>query len=146
MIIVDNLNNFQSNYLYYTDSVDNNIMENSSFIRILYSNKDFTTNGLYFHLPIKNIKYQIINKKVKFFYDVKENETMLNNIYLIENQILENYSIDKEKIFTINKLLNMGTLKSNYETINTTYNFILKISGIWENKNSYGVTYKIIIK
>ena len=121
-------------------------MENSTFIRILYSNKDFTTNGLYFHLPMKNVRYQISNKKVKFCYDIKENESILDKIYSIENQILENYSKNKEKIFTINKLLNTGTLKSNYETINTTYNFILKISGIWENKNSYGITYKIIIK
>jgi len=37
-------------------------------------------------------------------------------------------------------------LENNVNTINTkNYNFVLKISGLWESKESVGLTFKFII-
>ena len=96
------------------------------------------------YLFFKNIRLEYLNRTIKFFYKVEENKQLLKHIYHIEEQILENYNTDKEKVYTIHKLLNGGMLKSSYD--NNNHKFILKISGIWENHVACGITYKVIIK
>lgn len=78
----------------------------------------------------------------------------------IEEQLLEMYkttfSLKKTPIYSLKTQLSYGTIKiykedEQYITeslINiigsSTSRYILKISGIWENTNQYGITFKII--
>ena len=47
MNIIIELDNFNDECLFYNSPVKNTVMDDSNFIRILYSNKLFTLNGIF---------------------------------------------------------------------------------------------------
>jgi hypothetical protein len=160
---------FNIENLYFMEPVVNTIMDNSMFIKILYSNKFVTLNGLYLTMAINITNNELYFKKIKYTYDVTtiHNNTILNKIYNIESSILDKYisSKPKSKKHIIYDTLKTGIIKifpnqpnihnhsTNLPNTITTPNqsinqklldgFILKISGIWENETEYGVTYKL---
>jgi hypothetical protein len=73
---------------------------------------------------------------------------LIENIRHIEEGLLKKANIrNKTPQFKITEQLRNGNIKiftDNVEKINTSNNFLLKISGIWETETSYGVTYKFI--
>ena len=105
-------------------------------------------SGIYLSLPIKYTKSEDHYKKTKITYDIKSNKELLQGIYDIESTVLNkysnNYKIQKKVIYDT---LKTGTIKFFPTETNNSLNnknFILKISGIWENETEYGVTYKIM--
>ena len=55
MLLVENINKFNDNNIYFNDPVENNIMENSVFSKIIYSNESYTVNGIYLDLNLRDI-------------------------------------------------------------------------------------------
>ena len=45
MNLVENIDNYDIDHVYFADSVDNTIMNNSVFIRLIYSTEYFIMNG-----------------------------------------------------------------------------------------------------
>lgn len=103
---------FKLHYLIFSDPIKNNIMDNSIFIRISYSPPNVHFIGLY--ILIQDV----------------------NDIYLIEEQILNAYNVH-------NKELNY-TIFSNLKYKVLPLNSYIKISGLWENDTTIGIAYKII--
>ena len=124
-------------------------MDNSQFIKIVYSNQDIMMSGIFLLVELKHITKESYFKKIKITYDTSLNKNILNRIYEIENQLLQKYNIHKKiqrKI--IYDTLNNGVIKlfpnNENDLINNNNSFILKISGIWENDTEYGLTYKLL--
>ena len=71
---------------------------------------------------------------------------MVNNIKNIEQNILEKYSTEKAPAFNLIAQVNTGALKlfSDYNEKKKNIDVILKISGLWEDNLSYGITYKFL--
>lgn len=158
---------FNIENLYFMEPIINTIMDNSTFIKIIYSNKLVTLNGLYLNMDINITRNEIYFKKIKYTYDVSNihNNTMINKISSIESNILDKYVCSKPKIkkYIITETLKSGIVKIfpnqqniciNSNNLNSSLNittnhnntntcFILKISGIWENETEYGLTYKL---
>lgn len=136
--------------VYYTEPIQNIIMDNSQFIKIVYSTQDIILNGIYLLLELKQITKEKYFKKIKISYDINVNKSMLHKIYEIENQLLNKYNI-KHKIQRkiIYDTLSNGVIKmfpnNENDIINNKNSFILKISGIWENTTEYGLTYKLLV-
>ena len=136
--------------VYYTEPIQNIIMDNSQFIKIVYSTQDIILNGIYLLVELKHITKEKYFKKIKISYDVNLNKSMLHKIYEIENQLLNKYNI-KHKIQRkiIYDTLSNGVIKmfpnNENDIINNKNSFILKISGIWENTTEYGLTYKLLV-
>jgi hypothetical protein len=105
-------------------------------------------SGIYLSLPIKYTKIEDHYKKMKITYDIKSNKELLQGIYDIESTVLNKYSNNyKTQKKVIYDTLKTGTIKFFPTETNNSLNnknFILKISGIWENETEYGVTYKIM--
>ena len=140
---------FKISNIYYSESIQNIIMDNSQFIKIVYSTEDIMMSGIFLLVELKHITKESYFKKIKITYDTSLNKNILNRIYEIENQLLQKYNSNKKiqrKI--IYDTLNNGVIKlfpNNDSDINNTNNsFILKISGIWENDTEYGLTYKLL--
>ena len=150
MNICETIENFDINNLYYLDPIKNTVIDNSNFIRILYSNKLLTLNGIYIYLDFSNITL-INNNNNRGKYSIDLNNISNNKIILfiknLEENILNN-SIIKNKIQSkkLTELLSNGYIKNINNTFNIKNNskFILKISGIWESDFEYGLTYKIL--
>jgi len=123
------------NDIYFLDPIKNIIINNSKFIRIIYSNNLLTMNGIYLMCNI----------------DIKNNcnnDGLLQYINNLEDHILSKYSKQKIKNYKIkeyfnNTFVNINTDK--YYNNETNYvKYILKISGIWESNNNIGITFKFL--
>jgi len=140
---------FKISNIYYTESIQNIIMDNSQFIKIVYSNEDIMMSGIFLLVELKHVTKESYFKKIKITYDTSLNKNILSRIYEIENQLLQKYNNNKKiqrKI--IYDTLNNGVIKlfpnNENDLINNNNSFILKISGIWENDTEYGLTYKLL--
>ena len=149
------VNQFNINNVFFQDAIKNTIMDDSNFIRIIYSDDICTFNGLCleFNLHITNVDKSF--NKIKFTFDNKLSNNIIQIISKIEYDIISKYDINnmnKEPVLRINDQLKHGIIKvlqpnkCQLNNINAIYNkkFIVKISGLWSNELEYGLTYKFI--
>ena len=54
MYIVLDLEDININNVFYQEKVKNTVMENSNFLRVVYSNEYFALNGIFIKFNIKN--------------------------------------------------------------------------------------------
>lgn len=135
MNLVLDENNYDENSLYFYEPVKNTVMDDSSFIRIVYSNTDLILNGIYIKVDIdKNIYSKKPNNK---------NEQTLAFVERIEKDILQKYKSNKVNMFKIKEQLQYLISKVTTSNMCDT-NYILKISGIWETPTTIGLTFKYI--
>ena len=129
-MIAENIDNIQ----YYNIFISESNKNNNNFIKIFYSNNIFFLNSIYINLNAVNIK--LCNNKIVF--DSLYNYEKIKNLELF---ILNNVNINKEPILKLSNLLDNKILKFGEELFN---HYILKISGIWETNDNYGITFKIL--
>lgn len=150
MNIVLTHNQFNSNNIYFNEPIQNTVMDNSRFIKLIYSNENIMLNGVFLLLNIKIINKETYFKKIKISYDISNsiNKEILMNIYNIENNMLLKYKSTKKPRSILYETLNSGVIKIfpniDKDINNSNSSFILKISGIWEDDKEYGLTYKIL--
>ena len=150
MNIVIDIDEFNKDYIFLQEPVKNNIIDDSKFIRLIYSNNIFAVNTVYivFNLQIINIENYF--NKHKFLFNVKQNTKLINQLKSIEESILDKICINNKKpVFILYEQLNSGNIKLFKDSlklhkINKDNEFIIKISGIWENEDEYGITYKFV--
>lgn len=129
---------FNDKNIFFGESIKNTVMNDSSFIRIIYSDKNIILNGIYLKISLCNDTY-----KCKFM----ENSYNKNVIIFIENlekNILNLYNSNKFHSHKIIDQLIYIISKYYGDKAFNNYEFILKISGIWETVNQIGITYKFI--
>lgn len=144
MFLIENIEQFNINDIFFCDPIKNNIITQGNFIRILYSNNLFILNGIYLYVYLHNIIVEKYFNKYRCIFDLEIHKELLESIICIEKGILKKANIPKKNpIYKINELICNGNIKffsDNMEKINN--GFLLKISGIWEDEKNYGVTYK----
>ena len=148
MIITIPINDFDDKALFFSDIIKNIVINNSTFIRLYYSTPLFTMNGLYISIPLKITSIEKIYNKTKCFFKISENEELINSFKIIEKIIIKKLNLENRRPeFLIEKQLNEQNIKiynlSN-DIKNQSMNIICKISGIWDNGETYGLTYKFI--
>ena len=151
MNIVIDIDEFNKDHIFLQEPVKNNIIDDSKFIRIIYSNNIFYVNTLYISFNLHIIQIENYFNKHKFVFNVTQNTKQINQLKYIEESILDKVFISNKKpVFRLYEQLNSGNLKLFKENIkihkiNTTNDFIIKISGIWENEYEYGIIYKFVV-
>jgi len=157
-MLAEKLEEIDYNYIILYEPIKNSIIQYSNFYKIIYSNDLITYNGLYIIFSLEN---SYLNKdKCYFNIHNNNNNNIINMIIDLENYILNLFDNSKNKIYKLKEIINSGFIKynfndnieeyftfQNYDLLNqdTIYNFILKISGIWETKLNIGITFKIIL-
>lgn len=150
MNVVIKENQFNISNVYYTEPIQNIVMDNSTFIKLIYSTENIMISGLCLLLQLKITTKEIYFKKLKFTYDINANKEILNKIYDIESNILNKFGNQKKQRKILYESLSSGIIKlfpnneNELNNNNINNSFILKISGIWENDTEYGLTYKIL--
>ena len=155
MLSID-LQYFDYKHIILCEAIKNSIILYNNFYKLLYSNELLTFNGIFILFEL-NYNYII---KDKIFFDISKNIDIIDKLNNIEYKILDFLSVKKEKQLKLKEFLKNGIIKfsnSDYHEIdedfiklkkinndNNKENFILKISGIWENKDNIGITFKII--
>ena len=52
MLLLENISQFNDNNIFFCEPINNNIITNGQFIRILYSNELFVLNGIYLYIHL----------------------------------------------------------------------------------------------
>jgi hypothetical protein len=150
MNVILELEQFDVNNVYFQESVKNTIMDNSNFIRVIYSNSVFMLNGIFIKFNLNIIHVEKSFNKFKCIFDKQRNTNEIVAISTIEKDLLSKINIaNKKPIYRISEQLTNGFIKifiDNNKLFNNNnqHEFILKISGVWENESDYGITYKFI--
>lgn len=171
MNIVINPNNFNSQNVFFLDKKKNNIID-GWFSKIIYSSEYFTMNGVFFVIPFisKSTSIPFASSKLYgreclgnqefieskytvcfYTHDVK-NLQYISLLFEIENTIINTYKemngLKKRNNLVLSNQLYKGFFKI-YKEKQTRKSsiekkYMLKISGVWENEDEVGITYKFI--
>jgi hypothetical protein len=145
MNIVKRIDQYNDNFIYFCEPIKNNIMNDGQFIRILYSTHYFTLNGVYLLVTLNEAICEKYYNKYKCIFNVDLNKDLINDLKVIEETILKKCDIyDKTPQYKIYEQVKNGHLKLFNEVNKNNCTLILKISGVWETINNYGLTYKFI--
>jgi len=145
MILVKQINQYDDKSLFFCEPVKNSIINDGNFIRILYSNKNVVLNGVYLFVNIYDVVCEKYFNKYKCSFNILNNKDIIDKLKLIEEEILKKYKTKKTPSYKIYEQINSGYIKIYSDVgIKQSSSFILKISGIWETLQNYGLTYKFI--
>ena len=157
MNIVYNMKDFQLTNVFFLDPKRNIIMD-GKFTKIIHSDELITINGIYFQIlfSINSIdKFKSVDKFMnkyfmKFIPNDATNNKIINELNKIEAGLIDhykkNFSCKKSPVFLLKEQLSTGNVKLYREIphLNKNSDFIIKISGIWENNENIGITYKFM--
>ena len=144
MNIVKRIDQYDDNNIFFNEPIKNNIMNDGSFIRIIYSTDNIVLNGIYLLLTLNDIFCEKYYNKYKCTFNTNTHKEIIESIKVIEEGILKKYNIiNKSPQYKIYEQLINGNIKLFNDVSNKNIcTFILKIAGIWETTNNYGLTYK----
>ena len=136
---------FNSDNLYFSQPVKNNIIDQGYFYRLQYSNEIITINCLQFILPMTNttlIKYY--NKYKCIFND--NNNDIVKKLHDLEIKILTKINTEKKPKYNLYDQVKNNSIKffsmNDYNDKPGKFDILFKISGVWEDADNYGITYK----
>ena len=149
-------NEFDPHNIIISDRTKNNVMTESDFYRLIWSNEYCSTNGIFIYFNLKNVRIEKYFNKIKcVFENNNENQTMITYIKSIERLILNKFKNNNNKTMSrrIYEQLDNGFIKLYPQNENIIYKeytnlrFLLKISGIWasNDNNSFGLTFRFFI-
>jgi len=147
MLLVLHPEQYNINNILFSDKTKNNILNDGDFYRLYYSVKELTTNGLFIKFSLKNVKVEKYFNKIKCIFDKNSNRRITSFIRSLENNILTKLNIKhKRKILRIEEQLGQNYIKIFTDrqecTSCETVEILLKISGIWADNDSYGITFR----
>ena len=171
MLLTLNNSNIDINNILLCEPINNTVMDNSKFIRLIYSDKNIIMNGIYIKISMHINNVENAYNKLRCFIEPEKNKEIYKVLSYIENIILSKYVTNKISSYKLTECLNKGIIKifsenfnkNHYNTSNkgrynsdrslslnknindpSLYNIVLKISGIWVDEREYGLTYKFI--
>jgi hypothetical protein len=144
MYISQTLHDFDNDYVFLCEQIKNNIMDDGVFTRILYTLPEYTMNGINLVFSLKDTTVDKYYNKFKCNFNPAQNVEVIERILEVEENILNKYKISKRPLFKIYEQVKYGNIKLFSDNNYKTDLFMLKISGIWENSNDYGLTYKFV--
>ena len=148
MYVALDLESIRLENLIITDAMHNTVIENSSFMRIMYSEGDVAFNGLYITCNFEGSTIERYFQKYKCVFNQATNKAMVDRIVRFESDLLAAANIpNKRRRHGLASQLSTGFVKifTEGERRANDTQMILKISGVWEAEEEFGITYKFLI-
>ena len=159
-MIAENIDNVNIYNLIISHPTANSIIPESKYYKLLYSTNDLTFYSLYVEITFKGITVNYSDNLITI--NKMENRDIIYKLKLLEINILKNLNLYNKKCnYKLGESLDNNIIKyvNNYENISISHNkdtinsnsiskntnIILKISGIWESNNYYGISFKFIL-
>ena len=140
-------NQFNKNYILINNKIKNNVINNSYFYRIYYTNDCFILNGVTIEFTLKNINIEKHFNKIKINFNKRDNLNTVENLLRVESELMNMFNT-KKKILLLKEQLENDFIKivNNYKNITkqSEIKLILKISGFWESNYDYGITFRCL--
>ena len=129
---------YEENCIVLLHQVRNNIID-GFFTRILYVTPCITMKGVYLLFPLRDYSIETSLRKQIYHYDPVTNRELVDTMIEVERDILSKYKTTKQPKYVVKEQLEQNQIKLHPSDTRT---LILKISGIWENKNNeYGLSF-----
>lgn len=140
---------FNKDFVFFQNPVKNIIMQDGNFTRIIYSNSLFVLNSIILTINLHIVHIEKYFNKYKYFFDCKNENTRreIEKMSLIEKQILDRMQFPgKTPAYRIYQQLSYGNIKFYTESLpyNEEQKIYIKLSGVWETENEYGISFKFI--
>ena len=148
MKLIKRLDQYERRYVIFCESVKNNVVNEGTYIRLVYTTPTFATSGLHVSFKITPHFADKCYNKYKLTFDKQAHKDIVEKIKYIEEDIVKQVGIEnKTPHYKITEQVKYGYLKLSMEEdaspqINKEMEVLLKISGVWETDSCYGVTYK----
>lgn len=149
-LLVLELNEYDPDCFYFLET-EKNVLMDGLFTKMIYTQQNFTMNGLYYYFPIQYSTVEPCGDKYYIHFDpsLAANKAIIEIIYKLETQVLLHYAsfTNRRKLssMTMHKQLLKGKVRIHEPCPPLSENsseYILKISGVWETDAEFGVTYK----
>ena len=88
MNLAINLDQYKDQYVYFCEPTRNNIMNDGSFIRILYSTKHVMLNGIYLHVTINDFVCDKYYDKYRCMFNVGAHMGLIQQVRQFEDNLL----------------------------------------------------------
>ena len=93
MILSVSLKEFEPHYIIISEKTKNNIMDQSDFHRLIYSDENTSINGIYLNFKLENVSIEKYFNKIKcIFENTHNNNKVISQIKSIERMILNKFS------------------------------------------------------
>jgi hypothetical protein len=151
-IIYNNISQFKFYNVFFLEPKKNIIMD-GKFTKIVYSDDLLIMNGIYLIVPFEDfyIEHNINKFSLKLNIHNPTNINIINELINIEKNIVDYYNklfeCSKKPFALLKEQILNGNIKLYKENDNkNTHNtkIIIKISGVWENNDQIGLTYKFM--
>jgi hypothetical protein len=136
------------------EAVKNSVLQYNNFYKLIYSTNIVVLTSIFIIFELTHVTIE--NDSISFNKN-NNNFEVFNKLIALEEYLLKLLNSHKTKLYKFKEIYDNKTfrfvfnefnemLENNVNTINTKNNhFILKISGLWESKESIGLTFKFII-
>ena len=84
MNIIITIDQYNEKCVYFCEPIKNNIMNDSNFIRIIYSTSLFVLNGIYISVNIGHISIEKYYNKFKCTFDSIQHRDIIEKLRLME--------------------------------------------------------------
>ena len=95
MFLCINLDDFKKENLLINNKIRNNIITNSYFYRLYYSNEDFISNGIVLCFNLKDVQVEKYFNKNKITFNKTINTNIIKKINNIEMDLLTSLALGK---------------------------------------------------
>ena len=121
MLLTLNNSNIDINNILLCEPINNTVMDNSKFIRLIYSDKNIIMNGIYIKISmhIKNVENAY--NKLRCYIEPEKNKEIYKVLSYIENIILSKYVTNKISSYKLTECLNKGIIKIFSENFNKNH-------------------------
>jgi len=155
-MISEKLQDLNYECIIINEPIKNSAVQYNYFYKLLYSTNIVSLTSIFLLFELNNLSFE--NDKIKFDKSVVNN-SVFNKLIELEEHVLNLIRDSKNKLFKLKELYENQVFKyslgDDNENINNYLNelnnnnnnnntFIIKISGIWESKDSIGLTFKFI--
>ena len=136
------------------EAVKNSVLQYNNFYKLIYSTNIVVLTSIFIIFELTHVSIE--NDSITFNKN-NNNFEVFNKLIALEEYLLKLLNSHKTKLYKFKEIYDNKTfrfvfnefneiLENNINTINTkNNNFVLKISGLWESKESVGLTFKFII-
>ena len=83
MNIVKTIEQYDVNNVYFFDPIKNNIMNDGTFIRILYSTECVMLNGIYLHVTLNDIYCEQYYNKYRCLFNTANHKDIIETLKII---------------------------------------------------------------
>jgi len=154
MNIVLNPSEVNIKTIHYHHPVTNTVMDDSSFVRVGYSDENICLNAIFIDTAINVNRIDKYFHKYKYNFDYSSNMDTIDSLIAIERLVLESIHLPGiNRTFKLREQLLNSNIRvfensdSNITNISPgNYKFTLKISGIWVTDIECGLTFKFFLQ